>query len=124
MKDLPIGRVPEADPAKVLEVFALIPDKDWGLRYAAKVPGDCPLGGQSEWLGSQYMASTGDGMGEDQTVIELLDARRRRPPPKLDWSCSDRNCLCTPVFLQCFPGQFDPFFSRPGVWNPVEPEKK
>jgi len=125
MNDLSPGHVNGADPAKVLEIFALIPDKHWGLRYGIGVnAGDCSLQGQAHWLGSQYMWHGTDDMADDPNIVELLDASRRQPPPRLDWHCSDFNCSCKPVFLQCFPGQFDPIFGGPGFWTPVEPGQK
>jgi hypothetical protein len=105
-------------------VFALIPDKFWGVTYAAELSSeDCPLARQGQWLGSQYETISTQDMAEFPNIVQLLDAARRPSPPNLDWHCSNYNCICTPVFMECFPGQFDPIFSGVGLWSPVEPEQ-
>ncbi len=130
MNDLPPGHVNGADPANVLEIFALIPDKYWGLRYGTDLnSGDCPLQGQAQWLGSQYKFQSSDVVAEAPSaealsVVELLDATRRWPPPRLDWRASNFDCSAKPVFLWCFAGQFDPIIFGPGYWTPVEPGQK
>jgi hypothetical protein len=122
MTEIPPGHVAGADAAGVLEIFALIPDEDWGLTYATQLnTGDCSFSQQGEWLGSQYIRRHTSGIAED--VVELLDAPRRRPPPRLMWQDSNLVCLNRPVFLQCFAGQFEPIFGGPGFWTPVAPEK-
>jgi hypothetical protein len=124
MSELPPDRVTTTDAAKVLEVFALIPDKYWGVMYGSKVnTADCPLTRQGGWLESQYDWHSSPDPAEFPYVVELLDAATRPPPPNLNWQGSNFNCLYRPVFMECFPGQFEPIISDSGRWNPVEPEQ-
>ncbi len=122
MTEIAPGHVAGADPAKVLEVFALIPDKAWGITYATQLnTGDDGLFGQGQWLGSQYTWTSTDDIAEFPGIVKLLDAPRRPPPPQLVWACSDFNYVCRPVFLWCFAGQFEPIISHLGHWTPMEP---
>ncbi len=114
-----------ADVATAMAVFALIPDEEGGITTIANVGGDCPLIKQGQWLPSQYKIRSSSSDPDRPAVVRLLDVRARPSPPKIEWhGCSMDYCDCgeTPVFLQCFPGQFEPVFGGIGTWEPADPK--
>lgn len=105
------------DVARVLEIYALIPDDHWGVRYAGSLfHGDCPLAHQGEWITQQY-ESLAD---RDRHVpLKLRDPASRPGPPQLSTPGSRFDCVATPAFLRCFPDHFVPVLTATGSWQPA-----
>jgi hypothetical protein len=109
---------PQPEVALALEIFALIPDDYLGVVFARRAnTEDCALHDQAMWVGAQYV-NVRDHKGEQR--MKLSPEGNRPPVPTLDEGGSTQSCLMRPVFLQCFPGLFDPAPAGGGCWWKAE----
>jgi hypothetical protein len=116
---IPPDRGSEQDVAKLLEIFALMPDHHLGLDSVAQLnQGDCPLDAQGEWVNRGYSFSRRDEDGAwtvtRRTNLESWDV------PRITIEGSPYTCASRPVFLQCFPGLFDPAPAGYQCWRPAD----